>query len=168
MTTREREKATNRNNNSLWLIAIVLLMTACENVKLHSFHQINGEWSANDTLEYICDFPVQQEGLYNVDIELRTTAFYPWRELWIGMVHTGNDTTVARTDTIHCEIFNDAGRQKGTSTGVLYQTSHPAGTIHIAPGDTTRLKLFHLMDREVTGVTDVGIKIYGRHQSSGN
>ena len=69
---------------------------------------------------------------------------------------------------LRCEIFNEAGRQKGTSTGVLYQTSHPAGTIHIAPGDTTRLKLFHLMDREVTGVTDVGIKVYGRHQSSGN
>lgn len=149
------------------LVGLLLLLAACEDVRLHAFRELQGEWYATDTLEY--EYFNSSDGAdHDAAVQLRCSSAYPVRELWLRVEYTVAD--VCRADTICCEIFDSLGRQQGSSVGLLYQTSHAAGVYSVEPGDTAIFKVTHLMDTPVNGVTDVGLKVCGRgrHLFSGN
>ena len=149
------------------LIGLLLLFAACDDVRLHAFRELQGEWAATDTLEY--DYiNYSDAATHDVSVQLRCSSSYPVRELWLRVEYAVPD--VRRVDTLCCEVYDSLGRQQGSSVGLLYQTSHTLGTYNVQPGDTAVIKVTHLMDGSVTGVADVGIKVCGRgrHQFSGN
>ena len=149
------------------LIGLLLLLAACDDVRLHAFRELQGEWAATDTLEY--DYINNSDtAAHDVSVQLRCSSFYPVRELWLRVEYAARDAH--RVDTLCCEVYDSLGRQQGSSVGLLYQTSHTLGTYDVQPGDTAVIKVTHLMDGSVTGVADVGVKVCGRgrHQFSGN
>lgn len=145
----------------------LLLLAACDNVRLHAFRELQGEWRATDTLEFKYS-NLSADAFHDVYVQLRCSSSYPVRELWL-RVECATAGAVA-VDTVCCEIYDSLGRQQGTSVGLLYQTSHVAGVYGVQPGDTATVKVTHLMNSSVKGVADVGIKICGRgrHLSSEN
>ena len=152
--------------NSL-LLGLMLLFAACDDVRLHAFHELQGKWCATDTLEYKY-YNSSVETAHDVSVQFRCTSSYPVRELWLRVEYVSS--AVHQVDTVCCEIFDSLGRQKGSSVGLLHQTSHSLGMYNVQTGDTAIIKLTHLMDSDVNGVADVGIKVCGRgrHLSSEN
>ncbi len=149
------------------LLALMLLFAACDDVRLHTFHVLQGEWQATDTLEYVYA-NASGDTLHEVEVQLRCSSAYPVRELWLRVeCHSGN---VHSVDTLCCEIYDSLGRQQGSGAGILRQTTHKLGLRELQPSDTTRIKIAHLMNGAIEGVCDVGIRVCGRgrHQSSGN
>lgn len=141
------------------LIGFLLLFAACDDVRMHAFRELQGEWSATDTLEYSY-FNSSDVALHEAFLQLRCSSSYPVRELWLRIEHVAAD--VRRVDTVCCEVFDSLGSQQGSSVGLLRQTSHAVGVYSVQPGDTAVIKVTHLMSDAVRGVTDVGIKICGR------
>ena len=158
----------NQKLNSLLLSVAMLLLSGCEDLRFHSFHSLYDEWAATDTLQFSYVNTSRADDPQMLDVELRLEPSFPMRELWLG-VQCVNGAAVS-FDTVRCEIFDSTGRQNGTGVGVLYQTTHPVGVVDVAPGDTALIKVVHLMDAPVRGVTDVGVKVCGRgqRQFSGN
>jgi gliding motility-associated lipoprotein GldH len=149
------------------LIGLLLLFAACDDVRLHAFRELHGEWAATDTLEYEY-FNNSDGGAHDVSVQLRCSSSYPVRELWLRVECVARDAH--QVDTLCCEVFDSLGRQQGTSVGLLYQTSHALGVCNVSPGDTAIIKVTHLMDGSVSGVSDIGVKVCGRgrHLFSGN
>ena len=149
------------------LLALMLMFAACDDVRLHTFHELQGEWAATDTLRYEY-FNSTKDTDFAVELQLRCASSYPVRELWLRVecASAGRHSV----DTLCCEIFDSLGRQQGPGVGLLHQTSHDAGLHFMQPDDTARIKVTHLMDGPVKGVADVGIKVCGRGRrlSSGN
>lgn len=141
------------------LVGFLLLFAACDDVRLHAFRELQGEWLATDTLEYSY-FNSSDDARHEAFLQLRCSSFYPVRELWLRIEHVTAD--VRRVDTVCCEVYDSLGRQQGTSVGLLRQTSHAAGVYSVQPGDTAIIKVTHLMNGAVSGVTDVGVKVCGR------
>ena len=138
---------------------LLILATSCEDVRLHTFHSIDGEWKATDTLDYTFAPGIKNEA-YMIDVQLRSEASYPFSELWIGVQCRADSAGVLSTDTLRCEIFDSLGQHRGTTGGTLYQTSHQLGVREIPGGDTVRIRLYHLMESSIVkDITDAGIKI---------
>lgn len=138
---------------------LLILATSCEDVRLHTFHSLGGEWKATDTLEYIYAPGIKNEPCM-IDVQLRSEASYPFSELWIGVQCRADSAGVLSTDTLRCEIFDSLGRHCGTTGGTLYQTSHQLGVREFPGGDTVRIRLYHLMEgSSVKDITDAGIKV---------
>ena len=167
MTIIEKVKRERILKPSNLLLALLILFAACDDVRLHTFHGLQGEWRATDTLEYVYA-NASADALHDVEVQLRCSSAYPVRELWLRVeCLSGNIHSV---DTICCEIYDSLGRQQGSGTGMMRQTSHNVGLRELQPSDTTRIKITHLMDKTIEGVCDVGVRVCGRgrHQSLGN
>ena len=169
-TTEKEEERMNLSPNKIILLVAVLLSAACEDIRLHTYHSLSGDWSAADTLKYTYINNSVRDSIFTMDIELRSTSSYPSRQLWIGVQRLTDKNTPAPVDTLCCEIYDSLGRQKGTSTGLLHQISIEAGRLKVAPQDTLHINIIHLMNEPVRDITDVGIRVCGhvQHQYAGN
>ena len=167
MTIIEKVKKRRILKPSNLLLVLLLLFAACDDVRLHTFHELQREWQAEDTLEYIY-FNLSSDAPHELEVQLRCSSSYPVRELWL-RVECASAGRLS-VDTLCCEIYDSLGRQQGASVGLLRQTSHDAGQHFMQPDDTTRIKVTHLMGGAVKGVADVGVKVCGRGRrlSSGN
>ncbi len=145
--------------SSLLLLMLLMMFAACDDVRLHAFRELQEEWHVTDTLEYKY-FNFSEDVAHELFVQLRCSAFYPVRELWLRVeTLSGGYHSV---DTLCCEIFDSLGRQQGASVGMLHQTSHTLGLHAMQPNDTALIKVTHLMNNPVSGVADVGIKVCGR------
>ncbi len=146
--------------SNLFLFVLFLFATACEDVRVHSFRSLSGDWSVFDTLQYACCAPAGRNESFMIDVQLRSKPSYPYRELWLGVQCVADSSGLLSTDTLRCELFDSLGRHSGTTGGILYQTSHRLGTREFPKADTVRVRLYHLMDCEVVeGIADVGVRI---------
>ena len=167
MTIIEKVKKRRILSPSSLILGLMLLFAACDDVRLHTFRELQGEWVATDTLKY--DYiNYSNVAEHEVFVQLRCSSSYPVRELWLRVEYAVPE--VHQVDTLCCEVYDSLGRQQGSSVGLLYQTSHALGIYNVQPGDTATIKITHLMDGSVAGVADVGIKVCGRgqHLFSGN
>ena len=167
MTIIEKVKKGRILKPSNLLLVLLLLFAACDDVRLHTFHELQREWQAEDTLEYIY-FNLSSDAPHELEVQLRCSSSYPVRELWLRVECLS--ANVHSVDTLCCEIYDSLGRQQGSGAGLLRQTSHKVGMRSMQPNDTTRIKVTHLMEGTVKGVCDVGVKVCGRgrHLSSEN
>ena len=167
MTITEKVKRERILKPSNLLLALLILFAACDDVRLHTFHGLHGEWLPTDTLEYVYA-NATTDALHELEVQLRCSSAYPVRELWLRVECLSS--AVHSVDTLCCEIYDSLGRQQGSGTGLMRQTSHNVGLRELQPSDTTRIRITHLMDKAIEGVCDVGIRVCGcvRHQSSGN
>ena len=154
----------NLSPNKIILLVAVLLSAACEDIRQHSYHSLNGDWEASDTLKYTFANSSVRDSIFTLDVELRSTSSYPSRQLWLGVQRFTDKDTLAPVDTLCCEIYDSLGRQRGTSTGLLHQISIEAGRCKVAPQDTLHINIMHLMNEPVRDITDVGIRVCGHVQ----
>jgi gliding motility-associated lipoprotein GldH len=164
ITTEKEKEGMSLSPNKIILLAALLISAACEDVRLHTYHSLNSDWSAGDTLKYTYINNSVRDSIFTMDVELRSTSSYPSRQLWIGIQRFTDKDTSAPVDTLCCEIYDSLGRQKGTSTGLLHQISIEAGSCKVAPQDTLHINIIHLMNEPVRDITDVGIRVCGHVQ----
>lgn len=146
---------------SLSLIVLTTLSLSSCNDKFHEFRSTNGEWSHSDTLQFCYpDASDCKESHYEARIEIRCTADYKYKDLWLRIEANSPQYSVPYTDTLHCNIFDDSGRHKGATAGTMYQLDFPIAPVPAACNDTIEISIIHIMnDKVLKGISDVGIKL---------
>lgn len=153
----------------------------------HVYHpvSVNG-WSKQDTLIYTLPDSLK-EGCYQLEMNVRHTEAYPYRDIWIEMAveqekpqqtHTkqteaedsleinvfeaSTDSMTWVRDTLHFYLADNKGRWiKGGTIGSLYQFSAPAQSFCLNGKNGKTLRIIHIMkDNPLPGIHDIGIRLY--------
>ena len=100
------------------------------------------------------------EGDYDLQVELRNTRELRFTDLWIVVYANADDSLHFRSDTLQCKLVDGQGRYLGSGLSRYYQTTHPAGTLHLVGNHNVRIKLAHYMKKgRLMGIHDVGIRL---------
>ena len=140
-------------------MAAAMLLMSCDSL-FHRYYGVGGCWPSSDTLTFTYTPKNESKLCCQLDVELRNSSDYKYKELFLRVERfskIGRDTIV---DTLRCELYDDSGHIRGTTAGILRQTSFPVDTMEIQPNDTLTIRVSHLMDdKELQGVSDVGIRL---------
>ncbi len=142
------------------LLLPLLLANSCTGDTLwHGYVHVGSHgWHDNDTLAF--DLPAApSEGTYSMDIELRTTPAFAYRQLGVvrQMLLSNPDTTFR--DTVFIQTSTNG--QRLTGYGVTVQSfSQVAPELCLSQGQQARILLHHIMSRgTMPDVIDVGIRV---------
>lgn len=153
-------KMTTRNS---LLLLLFIAFSACRNeTKYHSFQYIkNKDWNKSDTLIY--NIPVTaSKGIYRLQIEIRHTDNYKYKNLWLEMSNNLKDSTRFVKDSIQLKLADKSGRWYGDGIGGLYQfdTLFTKRIIVSQTANNHSLRITHIMrDNSLPGIRDIGIRL---------
>jgi gliding motility-associated lipoprotein GldH len=123
-------------------------------------------WEKTDSRLFSVD-PMEEGGLYDMFIGLRTTASYPFMSLAL-MVETEIVRTQpeavshVKTDTLHCTLTDEQGRSKGPGVSI-HQFDFPVRSVSLMAGDSLCVRVRHGMKGNILlGVRDVGVYLERR------
>lgn len=144
------------------LIAICCLVTglctACQTDTLYHRYRSTGPygWDSSDTLEFRLPSALCKNR-YRLDIGIRHTECYPYRDLWISILHPARPQAV---DTLHIWLADSAGHWLGHGlSGSSCQYVSGKHSLVLAANDSV-LRIVHLMSRKhLPGLTDVGLRL---------
>ena len=167
----------------LW-IGLAWCLVSCTGNKVYDHYEQTPTtgWEKNDTLAFGVP-PIAADGLYAIDLGLRTTGLYPFMSITLVVEHDiiPTQTTTTSADSLdipvsptlirnsravphilNCSLVDERGNTKGQGINYYQHDFHLADlTLHA--GDSLRLLIRHDMKREILpGISDVGIRIH-RH-----
>lgn len=150
--------------SKILLLQILLLTNSCTGDTIwHKYVNVDiGGWRDNDTISF--NLPAaSEEGTYPMDIELRTTPSYPYRNLCIvRQILLFHPTDMCR-DTIFIQTSKD-GQRLGGKGVTIHSFAQPAPDVHLKQGQEACVQLFHIMSRgTMPDIVDVGIKVKRRN-----
>ncbi len=143
----------------LLLLPLLLASSCTDGTLWHGYVNVGSHgWHDNDTL--IFDLPAAPaEGMYSMDIELRTTPAFAYQQLCVvRQTQLSNPDTTFR-DTIFIQTSTDG--QRLTGNGITMQSfSQPAPELRLSQGQQARILLHHIMSRgTMPDIMDVGIRV---------
>lgn len=112
-----------------------------------------------DPAKYSC--PVEDTiSLYNIELSLRTSTDYPYRNIYLFVITTFPSGT-AVTDTLHAMVTDEKGKWRGKGTGDVRELTIPFKSNVFFPetGDYHFRVLHGMRDTVLKGVYDLGMKI---------
>jgi gliding motility-associated lipoprotein GldH len=146
--------------HTLLCVLGVALLTGCEQgTVFHAYKPtpVDG-WEKNDTLFFDID-SLPASGQFNFVLGLRTTAAYPYQELWIVSEMHLTQPTLVHADTIKCLLVGAAGDKNGSGVNT-YQYAFPFDRETLHRGQRGRISFRHIMKREsLRGIFDLGLRI---------
>lgn len=140
---------------------LMLFLFACSNnnefyYEFHSFE--SASWDES----FICEFEVVIEdtvSLYDVLIEVRNNNNYPYRNLWL-FVDFKTPEGKVRSDTLNCELADEFGKWYGKGLSLFDQDLPYDLAVSYPNTGTYKYSIRQGMrEKELQGITDVGIKI---------
>lgn len=159
--SRKLRKMKSLLKNSICMLLTTWVLTACdENTVYHSYQSTPPDgWKKSDTLFF--NVPLK-DSLANLrlSVGVRNSSNYPYQNLNILIHYNLEDSTVWKTDTLKFILTDREGKWTGTGWGSLYQSALPLKDCFVKhPGNYT-FKIVHEMKNEqLTGISDVGLKI---------
>ena len=143
---------------------LILLVSCRQDTLYHTYQTITTDngWNKLDTLSY--RLPKDLEGdHFRLEIGLRNTNQYPFRDIWLSISQNWEDSLVFQTDTLHFYLADEQGKWiNGGNTGKLFQHTYLCDqpfTIH--PSSANELRLTHLMQvNPLPGINDAGIRLF--------
>lgn len=138
-------------------MAILLAASCGYRQKKHTYRSISEEgWSALEPQTFIID-SLPDDGLYDVSVGIRTTHSYPYRSMWIIVEQEWENPRSLRTDTLKCNLTNEAGDFSGSGIAV-HQYVFPVSRDQHKRAQRGLISIRHLMRREMLpGVSDIGL-----------
>lgn len=140
-----------------YTITALLGITSCQHQTVYHTYQPTGEngWLIHDSLYY--ELPSRiLPGTFKLNIGIRHTELYPYKDLWIEI---GSKGDTIKKNTFHVYLTDKEGHWFHSTTGRLYQCDFDRETLRLSPQDTL-LYIIHLMkDSLLTGVHDAGIRL---------
>ena len=119
------------------LTLLCFLLGACKNnTTYYSYqHLEDNEWDRKDTLLFLLPDTLKA-GTYQLEVGVRHTADYAYRDLWIELIQYIPDQNaplaewVEKKDTFHLYLAGKNGKWEGTgSTSSFYQLILPCGLL---------------------------------------
>lgn len=123
--------------------------------------QTQAGWNKQDTLVYQLPDKLTP-GSYKLEIGLRNTHRYPFRDIWLSVSQNMKDSLLYETDTLHFYLADEQGEwENGGNTGNLFQHTYLCDRpLTVNPSDSTFLRLTHLMKKNpLPGINDAGIRL---------
>ena len=146
-----------------WLITSFLLLTAAcapeERTLCYSYRAVDAKgWEQHDGVTFNSD-TVRISGNYAITVGLRTTAAYPFQNLWLLVKQQYRQPDTIVVDTLCCTLTDPTGRNHGHGVSIFEQLC-PLKQVHMETGQTVTVSINHIMRRVMLpGITDVGLII---------
>ena len=145
----------------LFIMAMPFFLAGCENnaTVYHQYRTVSPQgWEREDTLSFVLPDSTFTEHCYQLEIGLRHTENYAYRDLWIAIIRP--HSVPPACDTLHLELADRKGKWHGEgNSSTLYQFHAPTGKITLSHADTL-VQLVHLMASPcLKGITDAGIRL---------
>lgn len=150
----------------VFTLGILFSLIACQpsDTVFHAYLPIRGEkgWNKQDTLVFHLP-PRMEPGIYQLEIDLRNTNDYPFRDIWLVVSNNLRDSLHYETDSLQCELADATGKWNHNKTaGSFFQSGFLLNrplTIQVAQ-DSACVRVTHLMrENPLPGITDVGIRL---------
>lgn len=151
---------------SIALIVFTMGAVSCSDPRTYDHYEsvpLQG-WSRNDTLAF--DTPRQWEGNYQMDLCLRATQVYPYRnismiiERKVVYYRQRKKREKIYNDTISCEVINDKGMLTGQDGISNTEIRQPVTSFRLNRNDSLHITIRHIMSREaIPGISDIGIRL---------
>lgn len=144
----------------IWATWLLLTIASCHEQKVYDQYiptPLEG-WAKDDTLTFSLP-KAETEGVYGMDLKLRSNGSYPFMGITLIVEKTFFPSLFKSIDTIPCQLREDNGmpRQQGVS---YYQNKLYIGEIRLSQGDSLQVSVRHDMKREtLPGIGDVGIML---------
>lgn len=165
LTTKSNQLQILKHNMIFLLPAIFsFLGISCrQNTLYHTYIPISTTdgWHKQDTLSFEIP-PSFKKGEYRMEIGLRNTNQYPFRDIWLSISQNWEDSLEVVTDTLHFYLADEQGKWiNGGNSGDLFQhTYFCEKKFAINPSSKSILKMTHLMKKEpLPGIHDAGIRL---------
>ena len=144
--------------NKAWLLILLLLYACTADTWVHRYESVAREgWRRSDTLVFALP-PSPETQCHRVAVGLRFHNRVPYQYLSL-VVEQQADSLIIRKDTLTFQLADSAGMPKGEGINLL-QYSTPAPPLHLEKGQHARLRLYHIMKREVIPhVLEVGVRV---------
>lgn len=150
-----------RLNKAAMLLTLLTVFFSCNTKDVyHTFNHIPERGWDKRVIERF--FPVIEDtvSLYDIDVSLRYTNNYNYRNLWLfisGKAETGEEFT----DTLNCILADEYGKWLGSGWGASYQQVVPYKTNFRFPrkGKYSFSVQQGMRDDVIPGITEVGLKI---------
>lgn len=155
----EAAMAIKRLSAALCLVAALCVASCRDATVMHFYRETPVEgWDQSDALVYPID-TVQADGLYNMEVGVRTTNGYPYQKLWLTISAELHNPDTAFVDTLACGFVDAGGARDGSGTDT-YQYCYNVGPVELRRGQTGAFKIQHIMRREILpGISDIGIRL---------
>lgn len=143
------------------LIILISLTTlnSCQKDTVYFHYQSLSEkgWEKTDTLTF--SLPPELTGhSYKMQIGLRHTGIYPYRDIWMEMRQPFSKETVP--DTLHIQLADSLGNWYGKGTaGHHIQYLSAEKTVRLNPADSCLQLILIMNDNPLKGIADVGIRL---------
>lgn len=147
------------------MLVLCLLASCHTDTRYHVYQAVPGEngWKNSDSLLFQLP-PELEAGEYGMEIGIRHTGGYPYRDIWISVTQVDSDSLPSHTDTLHLYLADEEGRwgHEG-AVGGLYQSAYvrekPVKLTADSLGRSFRIA--HLMRRNpLPGISDVGVRLF--------
>ena len=117
-------------------VSLFLIVCACQHDTVYYTYNpvpVDG-WKRGDTLQF-CLPDTLSPGTYNLEVGVRHSDNYPYRDLWLELTQyipctESTDSWITKRDTIHLYLANEKGNWNGTgTTGGHFQLISPVGSL---------------------------------------
>lgn len=150
-----------------WFSVCLFLLEGCHtDTRYHVYRAVSGTdgWSKSDSMEFVLPADVPA-GTYGMEIGIRHTGEYPYRDIWLSVTKVEGDSLPSHTDTLHIYLADEEGhwKQHGGAIGGLFQQTSVCGkpVTLLADSITRCFRVTHLMRQNpLPGISDVGIRLF--------
>lgn len=120
----------------LWTLLFIPLGSCQNNTAYYNYQSLSkNEWSKTDTLQFFLPDTLNA-GEYNLEIGVRHTGKYPYRDLWLELTQyvldeqSQTNSWIEQTDTFHLYLADEKGKWLGNgTTSSFFQFLSPCGTL---------------------------------------
>lgn len=149
-----------------FLSLVVCLLSACHtNTQYHVYQSVSGGegWQRTDSVGFELP-PEVPAGTYQMEVGIRHTGAYPYRDIWLSVTRVDGDSLPSHTDTLHIYLADEKGQwHHEGAVGGLFQTAYIWDEPVVLTTDSLgrSFRIAHLMRKNpLPGISDVGIRLF--------
>lgn len=150
-----------------FILLLSLLPSCTDNTVYHTYQAIpeNFGWNKTDSLTFFFP-PGLPSGAYSLEIGIRNTGRYKYRDIWLLLLQTSSDTLPPKRDTIHLYLADKKGRWNNDRGLSHYsQNTFVCDKPFVIGKDSFNrsLQIVHIMrDNPLAGISDIGVRLSRR------
>jgi gliding motility-associated lipoprotein GldH len=145
-------------------LTVIVLLTSCGRNTMYNdiVKMEDTEWSMYDPANFACTVNDTIRS-YNVNLSVRTSTDYPYRNLYLFVITTFPSGTTL-TDTVQGMLTDEKGEWLGKGAGDIREAVIPyKSNVFFPEAGEYHFRVIHGMrDTVLTGVYDIGMKIFLR------
>lgn len=148
-------------NSFLLLFTLGVLVSGCNRNDIYIKYKTIPEGGWHSDSVYTFDVPITDISTpYNVYINIRNKADYPYQNLWLFVSELSRDS-VMKTDSIECYLADDRGKWLGSGVGSVHEMPLLIKqNITFKKKGNYQYKLMQGMrDTILAGINDIGLRV---------